>query len=178
MHAHIYEISQIGSSLTPVTGGKVNIEKLDLEIRASSVNNYTTPPYLYNNKLYVQMSINAHEETESNKNALDAVVFAHDGEFAAVSEVLVKERETKIRQLTEMAIYHPLLDEVQTVEYLTSIDNWFNAWKRSGIDSVLIAKIVEDAGDISHTQNAFLNTVVNPDEGYNAAQFMISIITS
>lgn len=175
MFAHIYEISTIGSAITPATGGKVNVEKLDLEIRASTVQNYSTPPYLYNNKLYVQMTILAHQETESNKTALDSVVFSHDGEFAAISESLVSDRERKIRELTEMAIYNPLLDSVQTVEYLTSVDNWFNAWKRSGIDSVLISKIVEDSNNTSHPQYSFLNTTF--PEGYTAAQFMIGLIS-
>lgn len=167
MIAYIYEILS-------TFNGKVNLEKLDLEIRASTIENYETPPYLYAGKLYIQF---AQEATAADKTSLDAIVAAHDGVEAQVSESFVQAREIKIRELTEMAILHPALNNTDAVEYLTSIDNWFNAWKRSGIDSSLVAKIVADATSGTHPQDAFLNTVVNP-AGNKTFEFLISMIQS
>ncbi len=165
MVAYIYEISETLNS-------KVNIEKLDLEIRASTIENYQTPPYLLNGNIYVQFTQDA---TPADKTNLDAIIAAHDGDIAGVSETQVSAREKKIRELTEMALYHPALGESDTVEYLTSIDNHFNGWKRSGVDSVLVAKIVADATSGSHPQDTFLNTVVTP-EGNKTFEFLISMI--
>lgn len=167
MLAYIYQI-------TDTVNDKVNIEKLDLEIRASTVPDFLTPPYMFSNKIYVEIS---QELAPADKTTLDGIIAAHDGATANVSEVHVVEREKKIRQLTEMAIYHPALNESDTVEYLTSIDNWFNSWKRSGVDSVLVAKIVADATGGGHPQDAFLNTVVNA-EGNKTFEFLISVIQS
>lgn len=167
MIAYIFE-------LTSTLNNKVNLEKLDLEIRASTIENYETPPYLYAGKLYIQFS---QEATATDKTSLDAIVSAHDGIEAQISETFVQARELKIRELTEMAILHPLLDNGDVVEYLTSIDNWFNGWKRSGIDTSLVAKIVTDATSGTHPQDAFLNTVVNP-EGNKTFEFLISMIQS
>lgn len=167
MIAYIYELSATLNS-------KVNIHKIDLEIRASTIQNFETPPYLFKGKLYVEFSQDATAEDKTN---LDAIIAAHDGEEASIAENHVTARETKIRELTEMALYHPLLDENDTVEYLTSIDNWFNAWKRSGINSSLIAKITADATSGTHEQDAFLNTVINP-EGNKTFEFLISMIIS
>lgn len=175
MLAYIYELSE-------TLNDKVNIEKLDLEIRASEIENYETPPYLFKGKVYIDFSI---EPSVDHKNALDGIISSHDGEEAPTSEKLVTQREQKIRELTLMAIYHPLLNEVDTVEYLTSIDNWFNGWKRSGVTSAIVTKIATDAADTSHPQHGFLTTVVDsvPDgQGGEidvlTYQFLLSIITS
>jgi hypothetical protein len=167
MIAHIYEISITLNS-------KVNIEKLDLEIRASGLANYVTPPYLINSRLYIEFS---NDISGADKTALETILATHDGVEAAISENLVNAREKKIRELTEMAIYHPLLVETDTVEYLTSIDNWFNGWKRSGVNSSLISKIAGDAASGTHPQDAFLNTVIN-SEGNKTFEFLIGAITS
>lgn len=160
--------------LAATLNGTINIEKLDLEIRASTIENYETPPYILNEHIYVQFSQNA---TAQDKLNLDGIIGAHDGAKAAVTETLVNARERKIRELTEMALYHPDLDNNDTVEYLTSIDNWFNAWKRSGIHNSLVGKILADATSGAHPQDAFLNTVVNP-EGNKTFEFLISMIQS
>lgn len=167
MEAKIYNISDTLNS-------KVNIQKLDLEIRASEIQNFETPPYLFTNRIFIEFS---ETPTADDVTALDAIIAAHDGEEANVSEAQVNARETKIRELTEMAILHPLLDNNDAVEYLTSIDNWFNAWKRSGINTSLLTKIGTDAADVGHPQHAFLNVVVNP-EGNTTAQFLQSMIIS
>lgn len=167
MIAYIYELSTTLNT-------KVNIQKLDLEIRARTIQNFETPPYLFKGMLFIEFS---QEATEEDKTQLDTIVAAHDGEEANISESQVNARETKIRELTEMALYHPLLNNDDTVEYLTSIDNWFNAWKRSGISTSLVSKITADATSGSHPQDSFLNTVVNP-EGNKTFEFLISMIIS
>ncbi len=165
MIAYIYKISE-------TLNNKVNIEKLDLEIRASVISNYLTPPYITKGRIYVDFEVDA---SENDKLVLKSIINNHDGELADVSEIHVNAREKKIREMTEMALYHPLLTEHETVQYLTSIDNHFNGWKRSGVNSVLIAKIQEDANNINHVQHGFLNTIVNT-EGNKTFEFLISII--
>lgn len=168
MIAHIYKLSATINS-------KVNIQKLDLEIRASEIQNFETPPYIgFKNRIFIEFS---QAPSEGDVTILDAIIAAHDGEEANVSEAQVNAREIKIRELTEMALLHPSLDNNDAVEYLTSIDNWFNAWKRSGINTSLLAKISADAADAGHPQHAFLNVVVNP-EGNTTAQFLQSMIIS
>lgn len=167
MLAIIYNVSD-------TLNNKVNLEKLDLEIRASIIENYNTPPYLYAGKLYIELS---QQPTDAEKLQLTNIIAGHDGEYAAINEEQVKSREQKIRDLTEMALYHPDLVDEDTVAYLTSIDNHFNGWKRSGVSSVLQAKIVEDAQNTNHPQHAFLNTVVNT-AGNKTFEYLISIILS
>lgn len=167
MEAKIYDKSA-------TLNGVVNYEKLDLEIRASTIQHYITPVYEFKAMIFVEF-----EQTPSTEDVttLEAIIGAHDGQKANVSQVQVDAREKKIRELTEMALYHPSLDDNSTVEYLTSIDNWFNAWKRSGIDTSLVTKIVTDATSGTHPQDAFLNTVINP-EGNKTFEFLISAIQS
>jgi len=107
---------------------------------------------------------------------LTQIVNAHQGNVALVDEASVEEREQKIREMTEMAILHPELNQNDVVEYLTSVDNWFNAWKRCGIDTSLVNKITSDAADSGHVLNTFLNTVITP-EGDKTFEFLISSIT-
>lgn len=164
--AYIYEFSQ-------TLNNKVNLEKLDLEVRASTLLNYITPPYIYSGNLYLNFES---ELSEADKLILEGLISAHDGEEANVSENHVQERELKIRELTEMAIYHPALAEIETVEYLTSIDNWFNGWKRSGVNTPLINKIIADANNADHPQYAFLTTAIN-SQGNKTFEFLISKIT-
>lgn len=167
MEAKIYDKSA-------TLNGVVNYEKLDLEIRASTIQHYVTPAYEFKGMIFVEF-----EQAPSTEDVttLEGIIAAHDGEKANVSQVQVGNREKKIRELTEMALYHPSLNNNDTVEYLTSIDNWFNAWKRSGIDTSLVSKIVTDATSGTHPQDAFLNTIVNPD-GNKTFEFLISMIQS
>lgn len=165
MIAYIYEISE-------TTNSKINIEKLNLEIRTSPILGYQSPPYLFKGKVYIDFEQLA---TPGDKASLDVIFAAHDGAEAGISESLVNAREKKIRELTEMAIYHPSLSEIDVVEYLTSIDNWFNGWKRSGISTSLIAKISADATNGAHPQAGFLNTIINT-EGNRTYEFLIGMI--
>jgi hypothetical protein len=167
MEAKIYPLSA-------TLNGKINLQKIDLEIRASTIELYETPAYLFKGMLYVEFS---GSPSEADVTQLEEIIAGHDGEDASVSEAHVNEREEKIRELTQMAIFHPLLDNTETVEYLTSIDNWFNAWKRSGIETSLVSKIASDALSGTHPQDTFLNTVVNP-EGNKCFEFLISVIQS
>lgn len=161
-------------TLQETANGKVNLEKLDLEIRASTVPDYVTPPKMYSGNIFIEVENGL---SAADKLILDGIVANHDGEEADVSEDSVNKRENKIRELTELALLHPLLDNVDSVRYLTSIDNMFNAWKRSGVDTVLIEQIVADATSGVHPQDAFLNEVVNA-EGNKTYEFLISVIQS
>lgn len=167
MEAKIYNI-------TDTLNSKVNFQKLDLEIRASGIDYYVTPVYqLGGDKIFVEFT---QTPTVEHVTTLDAIIAAHDGEDATTSEILVNQREIKIRELTQMGLYHPLLDDVELVEYLTSIDNWFNSWKRSGVNTVLVNKIQSDGTSGSHPQDAFLNQPVDT-EGNTTYQFLISKIS-
>lgn len=165
MEAKIYDLSV-------TLNNNVNLQKLDLEIRSSTIELYETPPYLFKGMLFIEFS---GTPSAADITQLEAILAAHDGEDAAISEAQVNARENKIRELSQLAINHPLLDNGDTVEYLTSIDNWFNAWKRCGIDSSLVSKIVADATSGTHPQDAFLNETVNT-EGNKCYEFLISKI--
>lgn len=165
MIAYIYQIND-------TLNNQVNIEKLDIEIRASVIPNYISIKGISNN-LYIEL-----EEVleESNKIILDGIVNNHDGNPANVTESLVNERESKIRVMTQMAEYHPLLDNNTTTDYLTTIDNYFNGWKRSGNNTILINKILSDANDVNNDFYDYLNVIVNT-EGNKTFEFLISKIT-
>lgn len=160
--------------ITATVNDMVNLEKLDLEIRASTLPNFITPPYMFNSKVYIDF---AAEITAQEKTDLAAIIAAHDGSQADIAQAHVDAREKKIRDLTEMAVYHPALNNDDVVEYLTSIDNWFNAWKRCGIDTSLVAKIAADSADVNHPQYAFLTTDVNT-AGDKTFEFLIGMIQS
>lgn len=166
MEAKIYDISQTANNA-------VNLQKLDLEIRASEIEYYVTPVYQFGgNRIYVEFE---QTPTAAHLLILDGIIAAHDGANANISEKEVNAREGKIRELTQMAIFHPLLDNVEATRYLTSIDNHFNAWKRSGITDVLVEQITADAANVGHPQHGFLNEVVNP-EGNTTSEFLLSMI--
>ena len=162
---YTYELSQAAN-------GKANFEKLNLEIRASTVPDYKAVHHV-NGKIYVEVES---ELAADKKTELDGIIAGHDGAEAEVAQRFVDAREKRIREMSEMAIYHPGLDTDHTVEYLTYIDNHLNAWKRTGINSVVIAKITADAGDTSNAnQHAFLNAVVN-EAGNKTFEFLIGEI--
>lgn len=158
-------------AVAQTANGKVNFEKLDLEIRATTI-----PNYLSVTGVEGEISCKFSDVIpQVSRDELDALILAHDGEYAAINEQQVQGRELKIRELTALALNHPSLDNDEAVEYLTSIDNWFNGWKRSGIASALIAKISIDAANIAHPQHGFLNEVVNTD-GNKTFEFLIAKI--
>lgn len=152
---------------TATLNGKFDYEKIDLELRANSFNDYVeyrpwgdTIQFTFDVELDV-----------ANKTQLDAVVSGHDGEPAeAYNDAKVDERMYQIRKLTAMAIYNPVLDDVETARYLTSIDDELNGFVKSGISVPLTEKIYIDSQ--AGNYQAFLNTIVN-DEGNTAWQYLI-----
>lgn len=158
---YIHEISE---SLN----NRVNFQKLYLELMATPI------PVLgvegIKGKIYVEVSTELSDEL---KLQLIAVINNHDGEDAtAFSLHAIDAREEKIRELNQLAIFHPLLDNIAIVEYLTSIDNYINSYKRSGINTVLIGKIFADA-QVKEPHYDFLNQVVNL-EGNKTFEYFIS----
>jgi hypothetical protein len=150
----------------------INELSLKLEVRASGISNFISAEKYGLSAILVEFD---HSLSDQEELDLVAIVAAHTGEKALVDEASVESRELKIREMTEMAILHPLLNKVDAVEYLTSIDNWFNAWKRCGIYDSLIAKITADALDTNHPQHTFLNETVNV-EGNKTYEFLIGSI--
>ena len=151
MIAYIYELSETANN-------KVNHDKLYIELKVSTIPKVISSEGI-KGKIYLFL-----EEVITNEQELElnAIIASHDGEDAiAFEERDIAARELIIRELNQLAIYHPLLDNIKTVNYLTSIDNWVNAYVRSGINDVLIAKIAYDAGDTGSEHFPYLHTIVN-----------------
>jgi hypothetical protein len=159
--------------ITDTLNNKVNALTLHLEIKASTVYNYEECKVIGNKDIQLFFSTGI---DDAHKTILDTIVSDHTGEVALVDEVYVEERESKIRELTEMAILHPSLPPLETEEYLVEIDNYLNAWKRSGRNSVLISKLMADALDTNHPRYTYLNTVVN-EAGNKTFEYFISIVS-
>ncbi len=153
--------------------GIVNELSLRLEIRSSTIEGLIDLKKIGIEEIGIMFESSLASDDEL---LLTQIVNAHQGNVAMVDEASVEEREQKIREMTEMAILHPELNQNDVVEYLTSVDNWFNAWKRCGIDTSLVNKITSDAADSGHVLNTFLNTVITP-EGDKTFEFLISSIT-
>jgi len=157
---------------------RVDFEKLEIEVLASEVPDVVSVKGV-DGEIYVKVK-NALTTLQLDNSTLpyglNQIIAGHDGQTADVTVSAVEAREAKIRELSQMALYHPNLVEIDVVEYLTSIDNWFNAWKRLGKPSSIVTKISTDASDVNHPQHTFLNTVVN-SEGALAYQFLIGKIT-
>ena len=68
------------------------------------------------------------------------------------------------------------MPSIDTEEYLVEIDNYLNAWKRSGRNTVLINKILADATNTNHPKHTYLNTVVN-EAGNKTFEYFISIVS-
>lgn len=151
----------------------VNDFSLHLEIRASILENYEETR-LYGST-HIQIFFTEPLDTGAI-TLLTSIVNNHQGNTALVDSNNVELREGKIREMTEMALLHPSLVQTDTIEYLTSIDNWLNAWKRSGIDTSLVNKIVLDANTVDHPQATFLNEIVSP-QGAKTYEFLIAKIT-
>ena len=159
---------------TQTENNRVNFEKLTLELRSSKVPFTSIEPLA--GKIYINCvaPITTEEETE-----LDLFISNHDGaEPDAFDEEKIKIRENKIRGINQLAIYSPYLpDNVMTVSYLTSIDNYINAYIRSGITDVIVQKISEDAANPEGEFFAYLHTVVN-QAGNKTYEYLIGTILS
>jgi len=153
--------------------GIVNELSLRLEIRSSTLEGLIDLKKIGIEEIGIMFESSLSSDDEI---LLTQIVNAHQGNVALVDEASVEQREQRIREMTEMAILHPELNQNDVVEYLTSVDNWFNAWKRCGIDTSLVNKITSDAADSGHVLNTFLNTVITP-EGDKTFEFLISSIT-
>ncbi len=154
--------------------GIVNELSLRLEIRSSTLEGLIDLKKIGIEEIGIMFESSLSSDDEI---LLTQIVNAHQGNVALVDEASVEQREQRIREMTEMAILHPELNQNDVVEYLTSVDNWFNAWKRCGIDTSLVNKITSDAADSGHVLNTFLNTVITP-EGDKTFEFLISSITN
>lgn len=159
--------------VTDTLNNKVNDLSLHLEIKASIVSNYEECKII--GLTEIQLFFTA-PLTDPHKTTLETIIANHVGEAALVDEVFVEEREGKIREMTEQAILHPSLDQLETEEYLVELDNYLNAWKRSGRNTVLINKIMADATDVNHPRYTYLNTVVN-EEGNKTFEYFISVVS-
>lgn len=165
MQAYIYNVSS-------TLNNKVNYEKLYIELKASTLVGIDSVEGI-KGKIYINV---ANELDESNKTILTDMIASHDGsEASAFDSHAIDEREGKIRELNQLAIYHPLLDNIGTVSYLTSIDNWINAYVRSGINNVLVAKIATDAQNADGEYFDYLHTTVNEDGNKTYEYFIAKI---
>lgn len=158
---------------------KYDVERFKNEIKASPLpplaNTKLVNPSVYNGHIWVafETSLDLTEEGILNQIALD-----HDGTLKSrTSYELQTKRESVLSELVDLAHNHPVLKNMpdEITSYLTSIDNWFNAWKRDGNHTQLVAKIIDDANNISHPNNALLNEIVDA-EGAKTFEFIISYI--
>lgn len=157
---------------TETLNNKVNLYKLHLELNASDLPNYLSCAVIASQYIQIKFLSNL---DDANQAKLSSIINNHDGEPAQVDSNNVDLREGKIRELTEMSLLHPSLNNNDVIDYLTSIDNYFNAWKRSGINTLLIQKIMSDAQDTNHPQQNFLNEVINP-HGDLTYEYLISVV--
>jgi len=164
MVIYTYEISS-------TLNNKVNYQKLHLEALASIV------PVNSIEGIKGQIFLFVDEEmSQAEKDAMVLIIQNHDGEDAsAFDNHAVSAREDKIRELNQLAMYHPILDNVSTVRYLTSIDNHINAYVRSGINTVLVEKIFMDA-QVGEPHYDFLNQIVN-EAGNVTYEYFISKVS-
>lgn len=162
-------------NVADTANNKVNLPKLDLELQGSETPNskYVKPPYLFGGEIHFCFNT---ELTASELLIIDGIVTAHDGIEPPTAPYYVTERGEKISKLMLLAIHHPLLDNLDALSYLTDIDNYLNAWMRCGDNRVAVAKITEDANNISHPQHTYLNTVVNI-EGQKCYEYLIAGIS-
>ena len=158
-------------AVSDTLNSKVNIEKLSIELKTSTITKEAYP-YKFGNDIFVQFD---EEITETDMTTLSAAIAAHDGAAADVTDDLVTAREYKIRELVQMAKYHPVLDNAETTAYLTDIDNFINAFIRSGDTSSIVAKIAGDAADVNSPFHTYLNQVVNTQGNFTYEYFIAKI---
>lgn len=167
MYAEIYEISEFVGLMN---GNPVNHESLRIEIQASPVPGITSLDGIQG-RIFIQFQ---ERISDDDKLILDQIISSHDGLPARTTKVLQETRSTILDNLVQMAHFHPVLklnpDEI--TGYLTSIDNWLNAWRRDGNHTILISKIAQDANDNSNPHHGYLNEIVNTD-GVRTYQFLI-----
>ena len=151
-----------------------NFERLHREIKSSPILQLLEAPKNFMDKVQVEFSESLSVEDEV---ILNEIIENHSGQVSRTSIELQNKRELVLSELVDMAHNHPVLknDSDVITEYLTSIDNWFNSWKRDGNHNKIVAKIVEDSQDTNHPNHGFLNTVVRSD-GALTYQFLISYI--
>ena len=151
-----------------------NLERLNREIKSSPILQLISEPKAYSGKILVEFESVLSSEDEA---ILDQMIIDHNGQNSRTSMELQHKRELVLAELVDMAHNHPVLknDSDVITEYLTSIDNWFNSWKRDGNHTQIISKIVSDSQDTNHPNHGFLNTVVRSD-GALTYQFLISYI--
>ncbi len=151
---------------------KVNFEKLYIELKSSKV------PFSSVEGIKGKIFVFTDQElTLDQKTELDLFIQNHDGaEPEAFDPKAIEERELLIRELNQLAIYSPYLtDNVKTVEYLTSIDSYINAFVRSGINQVLINKIIADAQNPASEFFDYLHITVN-EVGNKTYEYFIAKI--
>lgn len=164
------KVFQISDTLN----NKVNIEKLSLELKTSTIKESSTE-IKFGNEIFVRYT---NEIDADDQLLLTQIISAHDGDDAqAYSEEAVSGRENKIRELNQLAMFHPILDNVETVRFLTYIDNYVNAYVRSGIHDVVVEKIMLEAQDTGGDYHAYLNQVVNTS-GNKTFEYFIAAITA
>lgn len=146
-----------------------NYEKLNIEIRSTVIEEYDK---VYPHKGYIYVDFNI-EPTLAHLAELKTVIGNHDGKVADVSLEKINARTTAFNTMVQMAHYHPLLDPVETNDYLRSIDNYKNAFLTDGITDNIIARILSDAA--SGDFETYLGQVVN-EAGNTTAEYLISSI--
>jgi len=173
MIATIYEYSD-------TINGNVNFENLTIALQSSPLAGVISVEGI-NGKIYVHTN---DEVPEEDKPIMDDLIARHDGFPARTTASLQKKREGVFSTLVNLSHAHPTmgLNTNMITEYLTSIDNWINAWKRDGNHEVLVSKIIFDSSlnpDESLTLEErkgpyydFLNQFINLD-GVKAFQFLI-----
>ena len=137
---------------------KLNLEKLSLELKTSIISQPSTE-FQIGQEIFIRYT---EDITPEDIITLQGIIAAHDGEDAeAYNDHSVSVRENKIRELNQLAMYHPVLDNETTVRFLTHIDNYINAYIRSGIAVVVQGKIIEEATNPAGTYFDYLNEIVN-----------------
>lgn len=161
--------------------GKVNFDKLDIEIKASPIGVVSVKGVAGEIQVKTTTKLTDMElDNTSIPYGLNQIIASHiGGEEADISPIARENRLNKLLELGQMALYHPApgITEDGVMAYLTSIDNYFNSWIRLGKTSILIGKISSDASDTSHPQHSLLNEVVN-QEGNTVAEFLMGGILS
>ena len=152
--------------------GKVNIEKLSLELKTSVIKESSTE-LKFGGEIQIRYQ---NEIDEDDLLILTSIIENHDGADAqAYHDEAVSARENKIRELNQLAMFHPLLDNIQTVRFLTFIDNYINGFVRSGIHDVVVEKIAMEAQNTDGDYYDYLNLTVNT-KGNKTYEYFIGAI--
>lgn len=166
------DIYVVFENLTKVKGSTLNVKILDSSIRISSEGSkiLTRPFDFFRDFENFEFADAKQLENYLNSIKSETLLLISDDER-------VRSVERKIVHMSNLAIAHPLLDNVDMASYQLSIDGYFNTWKRTGLSDILVDKILLDSSLVTHPQHVFLNTVVN-EEGNKTFEFLISTIRS